>query len=253
MHTMKKVSSSLIFSHRGANREAAENTQAAFDKALRYPINGIETDVQLSRDEINVLWHDDTLEKVGLPDQHIDDLNFAALQELDVARHFFVDANFESFMTLQNFLDCYRKRCRLLLEIKCYEGELPVRQKIKVRQALSMVGTVRRDDIMASSFHFPSLLVAHQYAPTFPLVYNLEPEQGFADAKQVLAAHPFLHGLCVHISTLNAAMVTLLHRQKKCIAVYTCNSDEEIDTALKLGVDILITDVPQRALQLRDR
>ena len=69
----------------------------------------------------------------------------------------------------------------------------------------------------------------------------------------MLTEHPFLHGLCVHISTLNAAMVTLLHHQKKCIAVYTCNSDEQINTALKLGVDILITDFPQKALQLRDQ
>ncbi|NOU01502.1 MAG: glycerophosphodiester phosphodiesterase [Gallionella sp.] len=242
-----------MFSHRGANREAAENTQSAFDAALQYAIDGIETDVQLSSDEINVLWHDDTLEKVGLPDKHIDDLNYAALQEIDVARHFFVEARSESFMTLQSFLGHYRKRCRLLLEIKCYEGELPVRQRIKVRQTLAMVGAVRRDDIMVSSFHLPSLLAAHQYAPEFPVVYNLEPEQGFADAKQALAEHPFLHGLCVHISTLNAAMVTLLHRQKKCIAVYTCNSEEEINTALQLGVDILITDFPQKALQLRDQ
>lgn len=249
---MKKINSPQIFSHRGANREAAENTQSAFDAALNYAIDGIETDVQLSQDEVTVLWHDDTLARIGLPDKHIDDLSYAALQEINVASHFFAEASPESLMTLQSFLDGYRKRCRLLLEIKCYEGELPVRQKIKVRQTLAMVGAVRRDDIMASSFHLPSLLTAYQYAPEFPLVYNLEPEQGFADARQVLTEHPFLHGLCVHISTLNAVMVKLLHSQKKCIAVYTCNSDEEINTALKLGVDILITDFPQKALQLRE-
>ena len=249
---MNQLDRTKIFSHRGANKEAAENTQSAFDAALQYAIDGIETDVQLSGDEINVLWHDDTLEKVGLTDKHIDDLSYAALQEIDVAKYFFAEARSESFMTLQSFLDRYRKRCRLLLEIKCYEGELPVRQKIKVRQTLAMVGAVCRDDIMVSSFHLPSLLVAHQYAPEFPLVYNLEPEQGFAEARQVLTEYPFLHGLCVHISTLNAVMIQLLHRQTKCIAVYTCNTDEEINTALKLGVDILITDFPQKALQLRD-
>lgn len=250
---MNRIHKTQIFSHRGANREATENTQSAFDAALQYRIDGIETDVQLSSDEINVLWHDDTLEKVDLPDKHIDDLSYADLQEINVAKHFFAEARSESFMTLQSFLDRYRKRCRLLLEIKCYEGELPVRQKIKVRQTLAMVGAVRRDDIMASSFHLPSLLAAHQYASECPLVYNLEPEQGFAEARQILTEHPFLHGLCVHISTLNAVMVQLLRRQKKCIAVYTCNSDEEINTALKLGVDILITDFPQKALQLRDQ
>jgi glycerophosphoryl diester phosphodiesterase len=34
-----KFDSCLIFAHRGANREAAENTRAAFDKALEYAID----------------------------------------------------------------------------------------------------------------------------------------------------------------------------------------------------------------------
>ena len=33
-----------IFAHRGARKEAADNTRLAFDKALTYPIDGIETD-----------------------------------------------------------------------------------------------------------------------------------------------------------------------------------------------------------------
>ncbi|MCK9352525.1 MAG: glycerophosphodiester phosphodiesterase [Gallionella sp.] len=46
---------SLIYAHRGANREAAENTRTAFDRALSYPIDGIETDIQLTRDGVAVL------------------------------------------------------------------------------------------------------------------------------------------------------------------------------------------------------
>ena len=67
---MKK---SMIFAHRGANKEAAENTRPAFDQALDYPIDGMETDVQLSRDEVSVLWHDRFLNKIGLPGKHIDE------------------------------------------------------------------------------------------------------------------------------------------------------------------------------------
>jgi glycerophosphoryl diester phosphodiesterase len=250
---MSHAHKTQIFAHRGANREAAENTQTAFDAALNYAIDGIETDVQLSRDDVTVLWHDDTLEKIGISNKHIDDFEYAQLQEMNVASHFFAVAKPESFISLQNFLDRYRKRCRLLLEIKCYEGELPARQNKKVQQTLAMVGAAKGSEIMVSSFHLPSLIYARECSPGFPIVYNFEPEQNLADAKQALAAHPFLHGLCVHISTLDAAMVQLLRSHNKHIAVYTCNSDEEINTALKLGVDILITDFPQKALQLRDQ
>jgi len=247
------MTQSLIFAHRGANREAAENTRSAFDQALKYTIDGMETDVQLSRDEVAVLWHDRFLDKVGLPDRHMDDFDYAQLQAMNFAAHFSPAAAPEGIMTLQAFLDAYRKRCRLLIEIKNREWEHTSRHEIKVRQTLEMIGAVQGGAIMVSSFNLASLVYAHQCAPEFPLVYNFEPEQTLEDAQHVLIEQPFLHGLCLPIESLNDAMVRLLRDYGKCIAVYTCNSDEEINKALELGVDILISDVPQKALQMRDK
>jgi len=250
---MNHPKQSLIFAHRGANKEAAENTRSAFDRALAYPIDGIETDVQLSRDEVAVLWHDRFLNKVGLPGKRIDDFDYAELRAMNFAAHFSSAATPEGIMTLREFLDAYRKRCRLLLEIKNREWEQASRHEIKVRQTLEMAGAAQGEAILVSSFNLASLIYAHQCAPQFPLVLNLEPEHGADFARSVLDAQPFLHGLCVHIDTLDEAMVGVLRERGKCIAVYTCNSDEEINRALALGVDILISDVPQKALQMRGR
>jgi glycerophosphoryl diester phosphodiesterase len=250
---MSNTKRSLIFAHRGANKEAAENTRSAFDKALEYSIDGIETDVQLSSDEVAVLWHDRFLDKVGLPGKHIDDFDHAQLQSMNFAAHFSSRAKPEGIMSLKEFLDTYRKRCRLVIEIKNREWELAYRHEIKIRQTLEMAGVVNDDTIMVSSFNLASLVYAHQRAPGFPLVYNFETDQTFLDAQRVLLEQPFLYGLCLPIKSLDEAMVKLLRGQDKCIAVYTCNSDAEINKALELGVDILISDVPQKALQIRDR
>ena len=247
------MNKTLIFAHRGANKEAAENTRSAFDKALEYAINGMETDVQLSRDEVAVLWHDRFLSKLGMSDKHIDDFDYAQLRAMNFSAHFSPAAKPEGIMALQEFLDAYRKRCRLLIEIKNREWENPSRQKIKVRQTLDKVGVMNDDSIMASSFNLESLIYAHQYRPGFPLVYNFEPEQILRDAERVVAEQPFLHGLCLSIESIDRATVELLRSHGKRIAVYTCNSDDEINKALELGVDILISDVPQKALQMRGR
>src|SRR5437763_1395632 len=132
------MTKTLIFAHRGANKEAAENTRSAFDKALAYAIDGIETDVQLSRDEVAVLWHDRFLGKVGFPLKHIDDFDHARLQAMDFAAHYSARAKPEGIMSLKEFLDAYRKRCRLLLEIKNRDWEPVSRHEIKVRQTLEM-------------------------------------------------------------------------------------------------------------------
>ena len=249
---MSNIRQSLIFAHRGAHKEATENTRSAFDKALQYPIDGIETDVQLSRDEVAVLWHDRFLGKIGLPGKRIDDVDHAQLQAMNFAAHFSARAQAEGILSLQEFLDSYRQRCRLLLEIKIHESEPASRRKIKVRQTLHGVAEVKDASAWVSSFDLTSLLYAHDCAPEFPLIYNFEKGQTIKDAQQVLTAQPFLRGLCLPIVTLGDAMVGLLRDHHKCIAVYTCNSDAEINKALELGVDILISDVPKKALQMRD-
>jgi glycerophosphoryl diester phosphodiesterase len=245
------VSRTLVYAHRGANREAAENTRSAFDRALAWPIDGIETDIQLSRDGVAVLWHDDFLGKLGLPGKRIDDFDHAALQTMDFAAHF-SGGHPEGVMGLREFLEAYRARCRLLLEIKSCAGEQPVRREARVRQTLELAAAATDDRILVSSFDLGSLVYAHRREPRLPLVLNLEPWHGADFAQGVLDARPFLHGLCVHVDTLDQAMAGVLRERGRCLAVYTCNSDEEIGRALALGVDILISDVPQVAIRMRD-
>jgi len=245
------MTNSLIFAHRGANREAAENTRSAFDKALEYPIDGIETDVQLSRDEVAVLWHDRFLGKLGFPLKHIDDFDHAQLQAMNFAGHFSPHAKAEGIMSLEEFLDAYRTRCRLLLEIKNRDWEQASRHEIKIRQTLAMVGAVSDDAVTVSSFNLASLVFANRCDSAIPLVYNLETDQTFTDAERVLSEQSFLRGLCLPIKLLDESMTSLLRDNSKLIAVYTCNSDAEIAKALEYRVDILISDVPQKALQAR--
>lgn len=246
---MNEQNKSLIYAHRGANQAAPENTCSAFDKALEYDIDGIETDVQLTRDDVSVLWHDRYLDKVGLPDKHIDDFDLATLQSLNFAAHYSATRASETLMTLQDFLDRYQNRCHLLLEIKNRDWETQARQQLKVRQTLELAGT--RGQLLVSSFHLESLAYAHQHTPECSLIYNIEAEQRLPDIKHVLTTHPYLDGLCLPISSFNETITSLLRDCDKRIAVYTCNSDAQIMLALELGVDIIISDVPQKALAIR--
>lgn len=249
---MTAIGRSLVFAHRGANREAAENTQSAFERALAYPIDGIETDIQLSRDGVAVLWHDHYLGKLGLPNKRIADYDLCELQSMNFAAHFSAEANPEGIMGLDEFIAAYRQRCRLLLEIKNSDGEKTGRQESKVRQTLELAGKTQDSAIVASSFHLPSLIYAHRCEPDFPLIYNCESGLKVADAGHILNAYPFLLGLCLHKTSLKPDMVDMLRDHNKRIAVYTCNSDTEIQRALELGIDIIISDLPQKALAMRD-
>ena len=231
----------LIFAHRGANQEAPENTRSAFDRALEYPIDGIETDVQLSRDEVPVLWHDRFLGKLGMPWRHIDDLDYEQLMALE----FNVQQSSERLMSLHDFVNAYRSRCSLLIEIKHRIGEPRTRQQIKVARTLDEIAG--NDAIIVSSFDLQSLVQARDRRPDVPLIYNLTKGQNIRHMRNILIEYPFLHGLCMPVATLDRDSVDMLREHCKCIAAYTCNSEEQIGLALELEVDILISDLPQKA------
>ncbi|MCI6039039.1 MAG: glycerophosphodiester phosphodiesterase, partial [Clostridiales bacterium] len=51
-----------VYAHRGASAQYPENTMLAFEKAVEMGVDGIETDVHLSRDGQLVLCHDETID-----------------------------------------------------------------------------------------------------------------------------------------------------------------------------------------------
>ena len=51
----------LVLAHRGYHAELPENTLAAFEAAVALGADGIETDIQVTRDGVPVLFHDTTI------------------------------------------------------------------------------------------------------------------------------------------------------------------------------------------------
>ena len=54
-----------IFAHRGFSGEYPENTMLAFRKAYETGCDGIELDVQLTKDGVPVIMHDETIDRTG--------------------------------------------------------------------------------------------------------------------------------------------------------------------------------------------
>src|SRR3954468_8853797 len=63
MHPALASTRPLVFAHRGGSKLAPENTIAAFDRGLAEGADGLELDVQLSRDGTVVVHHDRRLDR----------------------------------------------------------------------------------------------------------------------------------------------------------------------------------------------
>ena len=129
----EKESSTWVIAHRGASQDCPENTTAAFDEALHQGCDGIELDLQLSRDGIPVVYHDKTLEKAGGGRKRVDQLELHDLERLDAGS--WLDKKFrgQHIPILEEVLERYGRRTRLLLEIKTREGAAGRARHIQLR------------------------------------------------------------------------------------------------------------------------
>ena len=107
-----------IFAHRGASGYAPENSFSAFDLALNQNADGIECDIQFSKDGIPVLWHDYDLERIGLSRQPIRNFSWDEITRFDTSK-ILKDFHLKTqVVSLESFLNRYANKTTLLLEIK---------------------------------------------------------------------------------------------------------------------------------------
>lgn len=110
---------SLVIAHRGASQDAPENTLAAFRLAWEQGADGIEADVQLTRDGHVVCIHDADTRKVAERKLVVRNSTLDELRRLDVGgRH---DARFrgERIPTLAEMLATVPPGKLVYLDVKC--------------------------------------------------------------------------------------------------------------------------------------
>ena len=108
----------INYAHRGASEYAPENTLSSFYLGLLQGANGIETDVQLTKDGVLVLFHDDTLERVTDAGGVIADYTYKQLRQIKVYGNS-VTGFYDRIITLETFLETFSGYdIRVAIELK---------------------------------------------------------------------------------------------------------------------------------------
>ena len=96
----------ITYAHRGASEYCPENTMMSFYTGMKMGANGIETDVRKTKDQVLILFHDKTLDRVTNGKGNVSDFTFEEISKLLVAKQGLVD----KIVTLEDFLAhfCFR-------------------------------------------------------------------------------------------------------------------------------------------------
>ena len=97
-----------VFAHRGASGYAPENTLEAFQLAIKQGADGIELDVQLSKDGVPVVIHDETVDRVTGQTGFVKDFTLQELKDMVVLGERFTAYPDARIPTLREVLDAVR-------------------------------------------------------------------------------------------------------------------------------------------------
>lgn len=231
-----------IIGHRGASGTHPENTFAAFDQALNEGADGLELDLQLTRDGEVVVFHDHTLRKLGHPRLRVSALTLAELRDYDFGSWRGDTFRGETIPTLAQLLARYGARTELLLELKSSHDE--ARNRRLVRQTLAIMreaGVTLRAPIL--SFNAGMLRDMHEQAPDFSYVLNAFALRSITAGERQL---PGLQAIDLDIRWLTPADRAALAASKH-LYCYTCNSEAQLRAAANAGVAAVITNYPARS------
>ncbi|XOV93271.1 MAG: glycerophosphodiester phosphodiesterase [Bacteroidota bacterium] len=249
-----------IIAHKGASGMAPENTIPAIMKALELGVDMIEIDVRQTKDEQIVVFHDETLNRTTNGEGYVYDYTLEELKQLDAG--FWHSPTFKgtTIPTLHEVLDSIRGKCKVLIEIK--HSDHPHYEDFSEK----LIDIIREekngfDWCILQSYEIEYLEAAHEYddhiqtkklligedsAPLFAFYVETKMHLGRAtsEGNRLLALNPEYH-------TLSTRRVFRMHARGYKVYTYPVNERENMIKMLHMGVDGIITDYPERLIQIK--
>jgi len=235
-----------IIAHRGGGAVKPENTLAAFKNAVELGADGVEFDVQLTKDGEVVVIHDELIDRTMSGSGLVKDYTLAELRQMSAGEFFSPDFKDEKIPTLAEVLELVKDLEVINIELKNF---LPYPElEEKVLKLVDEFGV--RDQVIISSFNHYSLQKLKKLQP--------EIKTGALMAAKIInpSDYAFKRGfdaLHLHFLTADQEVIDKTHFMGMQLNVYTVNFSESVEDLLEKGVDMIMTDDVEMALELRDK
>ena len=234
------------FAHRGFSGQYPENTMLAFKKAWEAGADGIELDVQMTKDGQVVVIHDEKVDRTTNGSGNVRDLTLAELRKLDASYIYTGKMGVNPVPTFEEYC-AWVAGTDLVTNIELKTGVYPYPGiETKVWELIQKYHLENK--VIISSFNHYSILRMKELAPELP--YGLLEESWLVNAGAYVAGvgveafHPY-HG------SLTAEAVAEIKSHGIAINTWTVNEETRLRELLALGVDIVIgnfTDMVKRVL-----
>lgn len=230
-----------VTAHRGFSRSAPENTIYAFEAAMDCKADYIELDVQLTKDNQLVVIHDDTINRTTNGKGRVNRYTYEELQEFSAGAWYGSEYEDARIMLLSDVLELVDKKCMLNIEIKDI-GNVDLAAEMTV-ELVKKYGYTKSCYI--TSFSYKALKKVKALEPKIKtaLIANLAASVRYSQLSDIDA-------VSMNYLFVNKSVVEAAHQNGKLIFVWTVDRKDDMRNMLSLGVDNIITNRPDVALEI---
>lgn len=229
-----------VFAHRGYSALFPENTMLAFREAVKAGAEGIELDVQLTKDEELVVMHDATLDRTTNGSGRVRDYLYKEVTKFAITDGQKVPSLEEVLRWSQHL------EVTLNIELK----HLPQDRRIAAREVLRLLEVLpqRKDHIFSSFDHqvLPLLKKGEMSLKTAVLTAG-----SMLDAATYLKQHQ-IEGLHFYYPMLTGEEMKSLIEAGIELRPYTVNDAEDMELLMEAGCQGIVTDEPALAVEVRN-
>lgn len=241
-----------VLGHRGAAGLGPENTLPAMDAAAALGV-GFELDVTLSADGEVVVIHDDSVDRTTDGEGEVSELPWSSLQALDAGAWYDAAYAGTGLPTLDQVLERFAGKVPIDIELKTTPR--------KAELAKAVVAAVKRHDATGSVFvtSFDPYLL-EQVALAEPAIRRGQLTSRFKGAdlnaiEKLVLRRMWLNGksqpdaIAVEDARASKGFVRRWQRRGYAVLVWTVDDPARIRELREIGVDGVITDRPDSALE----
>jgi glycerophosphoryl diester phosphodiesterase len=238
----------LIIGHRGAMKIAPENTLASFRLAVQQGCDGIELDVQLTKDEKLVVCHDASIDRTTDGRGPIIQMTAQEVRRYDAGSWFSPAYSGERIPLLEEVFECVPRDMMLNVEIK--NGYGPALEN-------ALLALLRRksafEQVVVSSFDH-GLLQRLKWKEAKVRIGLLFPADYFGNiSMRAKSLGVDVYSLHPHYFLLNRTDVRIAAAAGYRIYPYTVDNGAEMRRLLRYGVSGIITNRPRLLRTARSR
>jgi glycerophosphoryl diester phosphodiesterase len=268
--------------HRGASGYAPEHTPAAYKLAIEQKADFVEPDLAVTKDNVLICLHDDTLERTTniaevfpdrssangrtrQPGKHwlAHDFTIAEIKRLDAGTWFKPEFAGQRIQTFQEAIDLARGKAGLYPELKSpalYKSRGVDQVKLFVdvirRNGLETPASLKTTPVIIQSFDEEAIRRVSVDLPTIPRVFLTSKDEDVTEAR-IRELAKFATGIAPEkvVITRHPEMVARAHAAGLTVTSWTFRADDTTYPSVRaemshflyeLGIDALVTNNPDQ-------